>query len=137
MADDPFGFGAAAKDGEIDLTAFAPKARKTNVQSAEVAAEVAQSAGFSRRTAPAKGERRSRAAAATPAKGGKRRVNIQELTGVQDRYPDSERAQINMLVPVPVVVRWRELCKAEGGPAWALFERALDALEAQSKGGRS
>lgn len=136
-AKDPFGFGSAAKEGEVDLTLFAPKAKATDVKAAEVAAEVAQSAGFTRRTEPAKPERRTRAKAPEPVKGSKRRVNIQELIGVQDRYPDSERAQINMLCPVPVVVRWRDLCKTADGPAWVLFERALDALEAQTKGGRS
>lgn len=136
-AEDPFGFGAAAKDGEIDLTAFAPKPRKTNVAAAEVATEVAQSAGFSRRTAPAKTERRPRPEVAKTPKGGKRRVNIQEVLGVEDRYPNTERAQVNMLVPVPVLVRWRELCKSESGPAWAVFERAIEALEGQAKGSRS
>ncbi len=138
---DDFGFGAIGKDAEVDLTAFEPKPKPIDRKSAEAAAEVAEVAGFTRRT-PAKTERKPRAPAATPAKAGKGRVNINELLGIQDRYPETQRAQLNLLAPVPVVLRWRQLVAASNGkPAWEILEQAMEALEASSgranAGGRS
>ena len=67
----------------------------------------------------------------------KRRVNITDLLGIQDRYPDTDRAQLNMLAPVPVVLRWRQLVANQQAPAWELLEAAMDALEArQTKSSR-
>jgi hypothetical protein len=140
---DDFGFGSIGKDAEIDLSAFEPKPKPIDRASAEAAAEVAQVAGFTRR-APAKSERKARAqpapAAKASEKGGKGRVNINELLGIQDRYPETQRAQLNLLAPVPVVLRWRTLvAQSNGKPAWELLEQAMDALEAASgrAGGRS
>jgi hypothetical protein len=73
----------------------------------------------------------------SPERSRKRRVNITELLGLQDRYPESERAQLNMLAPVPVVLRWREMVRQGGDlPAWEILERAMDALEAQARAGK-
>lgn len=140
---DAFGFGAIGKDAEVDLTAFEPKPKAIDRASAEAAAEVAEVAGFTRR-APAKSDRKPRAQAVAKAarggeKGGKGRVNINDLLGIEDRYPETQRAQLNLLAPVPVVLRWRQLvASANGRPAWEILERAMEALEATSgDGGRS
>ena len=140
---DAFGFGAIGKDAEVDLTAFEPKPKAIDRASAEAAAEVAEVAGFTRR-APAKTDRKPRAQTAAKAarggeKGGKGRVNINDLLGIEDRYPETQRAQLNLLAPVPVVLRWRQLvASANGRPAWEILERAMEALEATSgAGGRS
>jgi hypothetical protein len=136
--DDPFDFGAAAQAGGLDIDAFAPKPKSIDRASADAASEVAQDAGFTRRT-PAKAEPKPRARAAAQArgadKGGKRRVNITELLGIEDRYPATERAQLNLLAPVPVVLRWRQLVKDASVPAWEVLERAMEALEAESATG--
>lgn len=138
---DDFGFGSIGKNSEVDLSAFEPKPKPIDRAAADAAAEVAEVSGFTRR-APAKSERKARAAAIPapkPAeKGGKARVNINDLLGIQDRYPETQRAQLNMLAPVPVVMRWRQLVGgANGRPAWEVLEQAMDALEAAtaSKGG--
>ncbi len=138
---DAFGFGAIGKN--VDLTAFEPKPKAIDRASAEAAAEVAEVAGFTRR-APAKSDRKPRAQTAAKAarsgeKGGKGRVNINDLLGIEDRYPETQRAQLNLLAPVPVVLRWRQLvASANGRPAWEILERAMEALEAKSgAGGRS
>jgi hypothetical protein len=136
--DDPFDFGAAAQAGGLDIDAFAPKPKSIDRASADAASEVAHDAGFTRRT-PAKAEPKQRARAAAKArgadKGGKRRVNITELLGIEDRYPATERAQLNLLAPVPVVLRWRQLVKDASVPAWEVLERAMEALEAESATG--
>jgi hypothetical protein len=134
MTKDPFGFDAVAQQEPLDLTAFAPKPRPVDRVSANAASEVAQDAGFTRRTAvrteiPA---RAKTATAPVAAKAPKRRVNIHDLLGIEDRYPQSERAQLNMLAPVPVVLRWRQLVKDASVPAWEVLERAMEALEAGS-----
>jgi len=143
---DTFGFGAIGKDAEIDLTAFEPKPRAIDRVSADAAAEVAEVAGFtSRRSTKADRKPRGPASAKTSAagdKGGKARVNINDLLGIEDKYPATQRAQLNLLAPVPVVLRWRELVAAsKGRPAWAVLEQAMEALEASSAsaadGGRS
>lgn len=139
---DAFGFNTIGKNAEVDLSAFEPKPKPIDRAAAEAAAEVAEVSGFTRR-APAKTERKPRAAAPPVAKptekGGKARVNINELLGIQDRYPETQRAQLNMLAPVPVVMRWRQfVAGANGRPAWEVLEQAMDALEAataSSKGG--
>jgi hypothetical protein len=138
-AADPFGFEAVAKDEALDLTTFAPKPRPVDRVSAAAATEVAQDAGFTRRKS-------TRAESALPAsprsetvtvKLPKRRVNLQELLGLEDRYPETERAQVNMLAPVPVVLRWRRMIKETDAPAWELLEKAMDALEGRpAKAGR-
>lgn len=142
---DDFGFGSIGKDAEIDLAAFEPKPKPIDRVSAEAAAEVAEIAGFTRRTST-KAERKPRAQAAPAAKaaekGGKARVNINDLLGIKDRYPETQRAQLNLLAPVPVVLRWRQLVAgANGRPAWEVLEQAMDALEAAqgpaNTGGRS
>jgi hypothetical protein len=139
MTKDTFGFDALAQDGAVDLADFAPKPKRIDRASAEAASEVAKDAGFTRRP-PAKGEPRTRSkvlARATPVaeKSRKRRVNITELLGIEDRYPETERAQLNLLAPVPVVLRWRQLVKDASVPAWEVLERAMEALEAKSGSG--
>ena len=140
---DAFGFGAIGKDAGIDLAAFEPKPKAIDRVSASAAAEVAEVAGFTRR-APTNAERKPRGPAAKTArvaeKGGKARVNINELLGLEDKYPQTQRAQLNLLAPVPVVLRWRELVAAsKGRPAWAVLEQAMEALEAATghTGGQS
>jgi hypothetical protein len=151
MADpksNPFGF-EGLNDG-LDLEAFAPKAKVVDRDKAAATREVASEAGFTRRTpstppsaasavpsAPKASVARSPAPAPAE-KGRKRRVNITELLGIQDRYPDTERAQLNMLAPVPVVMRWRKLVRETNAPAWEILEQAMDALEAKSpRGGKA
>ncbi|MBT9472895.1 MAG: hypothetical protein IV099_17065 [Phenylobacterium sp.] len=145
MESDDFGFGSIGKDAAIDLAAFEPKPKPIDRVSADAAAEVAEISGFTRRT-PANAERKPRSPAAPAAKaaekGGKARVNINDLLGIKDRYPETQRAQLNLLAPVPVVLRWRQLVAgANGRPAWEVLEQAMDALEASqsraSTGGRS
>jgi hypothetical protein len=128
MSKDPFGFDAVAAepDKPLDISSFAPKARKTDVVAAKAVREVARDSGFTRRAASKPPEE----PAAPQEKPRKRRVNLGQLLGVQDRYPDTERAQLNMLAPVPVVLRWRKLLAATPAPAWEVLEAAMDALEA-------
>jgi hypothetical protein len=138
---DAFGFDAIGKGGDLDLSAFEPKPKSIDRASADAASEVAVSAGFTRR-APTKAETRSRTVgpakmASATEKGRKRRVNINDLLGIEDRYPETERAQLNLLAPVPVVLRWRQLVKDASVPAWEVLERAMEALEAQSGTGAS
>jgi hypothetical protein len=133
---DEFGFDAIGKGSDLDLSAFEPKPKSIDRASANAASEVAESAGFTRRT-PAKVEPKSRAkvtvkTSAIADKGRKRRVNINDLLGIEDRYPETERAQLNLLAPVPVVLRWRQLVKDASVPAWEVLERAMEALEAKS-----
>ena len=132
MTKDAFGFDGLAKgdDGDLDLSAFSPKARPVDRASAEATRTVARAAGFTRRSAATIPP----PAPSPPApveKGRKRRVNITDLLGIQDRYPEVERAQLNMLAPVPVVLRWRKLVQDAGLPAWEVLERAIEALDAQ------
>uniref|UniRef100_B0T9B4 Uncharacterized protein n=1 Tax=Caulobacter sp. (strain K31) TaxID=366602 RepID=B0T9B4_CAUSK len=147
-AKNPFGFDGL-NDG-LDLDAFAPKPKPVDRAKADATREVARDSGFTRRAASkpaAEKPAAPRAAAAAPpvkpavgdlaaasaTRGKKRRVNIGELLGVQDRYPESERAQLNLLAPVPVALRWRTLVKAAGDlPAWEVLEQAMDALDAQA-----
>lgn len=129
MSKDPFGFDAVRieEDPGLDIAAFAPKPRPTNRAAAEAVREVARNEGFTRRgpskTSPV-------AAPLSEAKGRKRRVNITEILGIQDRYPETERAQLNMLAPVPIVLRWRKLVAERQVPAWETLEAAMEALEA-------
>jgi hypothetical protein len=129
MSKDPFGFDAVRveEDPGLDIEAFAPKPRPTNRAAAQAVREVARTEGFTRR-GPS-----NKPAEATPVadvKGRKRRVNITEVLGIQDRYPDTERAQLNMLAPVPIVLRWRKLVAERQVPAWETLEAAIEALEA-------
>lgn len=140
---DPFGFETARED-EVDLSAFAPKPKRIDKGAAAAASEVAQGAGFSRRTKPARAVRPAVAPAPSvepaPAKPRGRRINVRELPGASERYADADKAQLNMLVPVPVLLRWRELCRTAGTPAWEVLERAIEALEldtAAPGGGRA
>jgi hypothetical protein len=133
MAKDPFGFDAAASDDDMDLSAFAPKPKPVDRKAAQAVREVARDAGFTRRAA-SKAEPPPAPEPPPPGKSRKRRVNITELLGIQDRYPETERAQLNMLAPVPVVLRWRKLVQAHQLPAWEILERAMDALETQGTG---
>ena len=129
MGKDPFGFVAvrAGEDPGLDIEAFAPKPRPTNRAAAEAVREVARTEGFTRR-----GPSKTPPAELSPsdAKGRKRRVNITEILGIQDRYPETERAQLNMLAPVPIVLRWRKLVAERQVPAWETLEAAMEALEA-------
>ena len=134
---DAFGFGAIGKDVEIDLAVFEPKPKPIDRVSAGAAAEVAQRAGFTRRSpAKLKGEFQGQGAitvAKPTERGGKGRVNITDLLGIEDKYPETQRAQLNLLAPVPVVLRWRQLvASANGRPAWEILERAMEALEVTS-----
>ncbi len=118
---DPFDFQSAARDGDaLDIAGFAPALRRVDRPAVAAAREAARDSGFTRR-APT--------AAAPEPRGRKRRVNITELLGIQDRYPDTERAQLNMLAPVPIVLRWRALVQERQLPAWEVLEAAMDALE--------
>jgi hypothetical protein len=130
MAKDNFGFADAARDLEVDLAAFEPKAKPVDRKSAQAASEVAQDAGFSRRTT--KPREPKPAAAPAPHKGARRRISISEAIGREERYPDSQRAQLNVLAPLPVLIRWRELVKGADAPAWTILEKAMDALAAQN-----
>ena len=143
--DNPFGFDGL-NDGGLDLADFAPRAKPVDRAKADATRQVARDSGFTRRAASPAAERpaaprpapvaKPAPAAVTPAAGKKRRVNITALLGIQDRYPESERAQLNMLAPVPVVMRWRGLVKQAGDlPAWEILEQAMDALDAQAKRG--
>ena len=132
MGKDPFGFDAVrVEEGpDLDIEAFAPKPRPTNRAAADAVREVARTEGFTRRgpakTTPAP-------ASLADAKGRKRRVNITEILGIQDRYPETERAQLNMLAPVPIVLRWRKLVAERQVPAWETLEAAMEALEASRR----
>ncbi|OYW26887.1 MAG: hypothetical protein B7Z44_14290 [Caulobacter sp. 12-67-6] len=141
----PFGFEGLG-DGSLDLTDFAPKPKVVDRDKAEVTREVARDNGFTRRAvskpagkatpsvvAPVGGTK----ATPAPEKGRKRRVSIAELLGLEDRYPESERAQLNMLAPVPVALRWRGLVREANLPAWEILEQAMDALEAQAGRGKA
>lgn len=129
MGKDPFGFDAVRieENPGLDIEAFAPKPRPTNRAAADAVREVARNEGFTRR-GPSK---TSPLAVPLPdVKGRKRRVNITEILGIQDRYPETERAQLNMLAPVPIVLRWRKLVAERQVPAWETLEAAMEALEA-------
>jgi hypothetical protein len=126
---DPFGFSAATAGEEraaIDLDMFAPRAKAVDRHAAEAASSVAQGAGFSRRTVVRVAE-----PPPPPARSARRRIPISQAVGYEDRYPDSERLQLNVLAPLPVAMRWREMMKSQNAPAWVLLEEAMDALAAQ------
>ena len=128
---DPFGFDRAAADTSLDLGEFAPKPRPVDRPAVDAARAVARDEGFTRRTSPRAVERPADPQPIVPpARGRKRRVNITELLGIQDRYPETERAQLNMLAPVPIALRWRALVQTHQVPAWEILEAAMDALEA-------
>jgi len=128
MADDPFGFDKLGvnEPAALDITAFAPKPRPTNHGDVKAVREVARMEGFTRRAPAPPG---NPPAAFPVVKARKRRVNITELLGIQDRYPETERAQLNMLAPVPIVLRWRKLVNDRKLPAWETLEAAMEALE--------
>ena len=132
MGKDPFGFDAVRveESAGLDIEAFAPKPRPTNRAAADAVREVARTEGFTRR-----GPAKTSPAPAPPAdaKSRKRRVNITEILGIQDRYPETERAQLNMLAPVPIVLRWRKLVAERQVPAWETLEAAMEALEASRR----
>ena len=132
-AKDPFGFDQLNEPGQLDLAAFTPKPKRTDRAAADAAAQVARDSGFTRRTAPSANVLAPESPPSPKAeKGRKRRVNISELLGIQDRYPQTERAQLNMLVPVPVFLRWRALVQNQQIPAWEVLEAALNILETKS-----
>jgi len=135
MAGDPFGFDKLAVDDSaaLDIAAFAPKPRPTNHGDAKAVREVARMEGFTRRAPAPAG---NPPAALPVGKARKRRVNITELLGIQDRYPETERAQLNMLAPVPIVLRWRRLVTDRKLPAWETLEAAMEALETARKNER-
>jgi hypothetical protein len=129
MGNDPFGFDTVRVEdtAALDIDAFAPKPRPTNRDAAKAVREVARTEGFTRRTQAKPSDPVEAPADAKPRK---RRVNITELLGIQDRYPETERAQLNMLAPVPIVLRWRKLVTDRHLPAWETLEAAMEALEA-------
>jgi hypothetical protein len=131
---DEFGFDAIGTGDDLDLSAFEPKPKSIDRVSADAASAVAENHGFTRRT-PTRAEPKTKAPAKPVDKGRKRRVNINELLGIEDRYPETERAQLNLLAPVPVVLRWRRLVKDASVPAWEVLERAMEALEASTASG--
>jgi len=131
---DEFGFDAIGKGDDLDLSAFEPKPKSIDRVSADAASAVAENHGFTRRT-PTRAEPKTKAPAKPVDKGRKRRVNINELLGIEDRYPETERAQLNLLAPVPVVLRWRRLVKDASVPAWEVLERAMEAREASTASG--
>ena len=134
---DPFGFDTAAlqETPEIDISAFTPRPRSVDRPALEASREVARDSGFTRRPASTPSERRDESGStnAPASKVRKRRVNIAELLGIEDRYPDTDRVQVNMLAPVPITLRWRALVQARQVPAWEILEAAMDALEAQAQ----
>ena len=129
---DPFGFAGAATDEPtgLDITAFAPQPRPVDRTVIAASREVARDNGFTRRASSAP----PAAEPATATRGSKRRVTVSEILGLQDRYPDTERMQLNMLAPVPVALRWRALVQARQVPAWEILDAAMNALEARSPG---
>lgn len=131
---DPFGFERAAIEGssELDISVFEPRPRPVDRPAVEASREVARDSGFTRRPGPVGSERpvSVHTALVTPPKGRKRRVSMAELLGIEDRYPDTERAQLNMLAPVPIALRWRAIVQARQVPAWEILEAAMNALEA-------
>jgi len=133
MGKDNFGFAAAAEEPGIDLAAFEPRAKPVDRKAAEAATAVAQDAGFSRRAPRSKD---ALPAVKSPAKAARRRISISEAIGLEERYPDAQRAQLNVLAPLPVLLRWRELVKGTDAPAWTILEKAMDALAAQSSAPR-
>ena len=133
---DPFGFDQLQDSGELDLSAFAPKSKGIDRQAAAAAAAVARDSGFTRRQPASSMEAPQRTGPEDKGgseRGKKRRVNISELLGLEDRYPETERAQLNMLVPVPVFLRWRKLVIEQQLPAWEVLESALSILESQAE----
>ena len=128
-APDPFGFDSAAEAADaLDISAFAPKPRTVDRPAVEASRAAARDAGFTRRTAAPSTPEPTEAAG--PVKGRKRRVNITEVLGLQDRYPETERCQLNMLAPLPIALRWRALVQTHQVPAWEILEAAMDALDA-------
>ena len=128
---DPFDFDTAALEEKgLDITGFAPTPRRVDRPAVAAAREAARDSGFTRRAAPSTD-------IAPPSRSRKRRVNITELLGIEDRYPDTERAQLNMLAPVPIVLRWRALVQGRQLPAWEVLEAAMDALEDQARHARA
>ena len=108
-APDPFGFDhAAATSTGLDLDAFAPQSRPVDRHAIDAARAVARDEGFTRRTAAPD------------------RISEPSF----NRYPDSDRAQLNILAPVPIVLRWRTLVQTHQVPAWEILDAAMDALEA-------
>ncbi|MHB8285663.1 MAG: hypothetical protein ACYDD1_13415 [Caulobacteraceae bacterium] len=132
-AKDPFDFQAAAAEDTnpgLDLDMFAPKAKPFDRDAARAASAVAQDAGFSRRGGRTRDSEEPPPPVARKSARGRIAIS-QAIGGFEDTYPDSQRAQLNMLAPLPVVMRWRELVKGSDAPAWAILEKAMDALAAQ------
>ena len=128
---DPFGFADAAAETSsgLDISTFAPRPRGVDRPAVEASRAVARDEGFTRRITPAPTEDGG-LSTTTPVRGRKRRVNITEVLGLQDRYPDTERCQLNMLAPLPIALRWRALVQTHQVPAWEILDAAMDALEA-------
>lgn len=136
MGKDPFGFDAVRVDDaqDFDIEAFAPKPRPTDRAAADAVREVARTEGFTRRGPSDRFESNLPPIDGKPRK---RRVNITELLGIQDRYPETDRAQLNMLAPVPIVLRWRKLVTERQVPAWETLEAAMELLETAQSGAQS
>lgn len=136
MGKDPFGFEAVRVEDaqDLDIEAFAPKPRPTDRAAANAVRELARTEGFTRRGPSDRSESNLSLADGKPRK---RRVNITELLGIQDRYPQTDRAQLNMLAPVPIVLRWRKLVTERQVPAWETLEAAMELLETAQSGSQT
>jgi len=106
----------------INLDDFEPRARKVEPAKA-AAARVASAERNARRTAPAPAPSPVR----SPAKG---RVRLSTLR--EDLKPKREepRAQLNIMAPASVILRWQAAFEASGlKTQWQLLERAVELLE--------
>ena len=122
---DAFGFEAIGEERKgLDLSGFtrSPGAA-IDRPAAEAAREVADAAGFQSRGKPASPRRAGQGRANPPGK-----VKISDLIGRPD-VPDEPRAQLNMMAPASLIVRFKKIEHERGVRAWEVLKAALDALE--------
>jgi hypothetical protein len=106
----------------VDLSGFAPK-RSPAIDrgAAEAARRVGEEGGFSSRARPAATKPATRAG----------RSRLSDIVG--RTVIEGDKAQLNMLAPADICVRFKELQRQRGDTAsWQTLAAALDALEAQN-----
>jgi len=126
---DAFGFEAIGAERKgLDLSGFA-RAPETAIDrpAAEAAREVADAAGFQSRGKAVSPRRAGQGRATSPGK-----VKISDLIG-PPVVPDEPRAQLNMMAPASLIVRFKEIERERGVRAWEVLKAALDALEGAEK----
>ncbi|MGQ3044117.1 MAG: hypothetical protein ACT6R7_16815 [Brevundimonas aurantiaca] len=105
----------------IDLSDFGPKtAPAIDRGAADAARRAGEESGFASRA-------RSTPTKATTPKAGRSRLS--DIVG-RPAVIEGEKAQVNILAPADVCLRFKDLQRQRGEAAWQTLAAALDALEA-------